>query len=65
MKGDTIDSKFNLMNFQKFQHKEKKEDGSLKDKFPVIMDDGKTVIFISDPTKKQEVIKRYENRMNH
>ena len=45
--------------------KEKLENGSTKDKFPVFLEDGKTVIFISDLTKKQEVIERYKNRLTH
>ena len=44
--------------------KEKLENGSTKDKFPVYLDDGKTVIFIDDIKKKQEVIERYRNRFN-
>ena len=65
MKLDEFDNRFNLMNYKKVHHKEKQENGSTKDKFPVVLDNGKTIIFISDKTKKQEVIERYKNRMNH
>ncbi|MBC8434362.1 MAG: hypothetical protein H8D96_20835 [Desulfobacterales bacterium] len=36
--------------------------GSTKDKFPVVLDGGKTIIFISDKTKEQETILRYKYR---
>ncbi len=65
MKGDMFDNRHNLFNYQKAIPKEKQENGSTKDKYPVILDDGKTIIFISDKTKEQEVIERYKNRMNH
>jgi len=42
--------------------KAQQENGSTKDKFPVVLDDGKTIIFIDDITKKQETIERYKNR---
>ncbi len=62
MKGDRFDNRRNLMNFNKSTSKEKLENGSTKDKFPVVLDNGKTIIFISDKTKAQEVILRYKNR---
>lgn len=36
--------------------------GSTKDKFPIFLDGGKTVIFISDKEKEQETIEKYRTR---
>jgi hypothetical protein len=36
--------------------------GSLTGKFPVILDGGKTTIFISDKSKERETRERYEMR---
>jgi len=63
--GDKFDNRHNLMNYQRITPKEKQENGSTKDKFPVVLDNGRTIIFISDKKKEQEVIERYKNRLNH
>ncbi len=65
MMGDKFDNRHNLMNYQRITPKEKQENGSTKDKFPVVLDNGRTIIFISDKKKEQEVIERYKNRLNH
>ena len=65
MKGDRFDNRRYLRNTQGVIPKAKQEIGSTKDKFPVFLDDGKTIIFINDKTKKHEVIERYKNRLNH
>lgn len=65
MKGDSFDNRHDLFNYQKPIPKEKRENGSTKDKFPVVLDDGKTVIYVSDKKKAKEVIERYKNRLNH
>ena len=36
---------------------------SVVDKYPVTLDDGKTIIFISDKSKEPETRKRYEQRL--
>jgi hypothetical protein len=36
--------------------------GSLKGKFPIILDGGKTTIYITDLSKESEIRKRYELR---
>jgi hypothetical protein len=33
--------------------------GSVKDKYPVFLDDGKTIIFISDKSKEAETKEKY------
>ena len=39
--------------------------GSIKDKYPVILDGGRTTIFISDKSKESETRERYESRMGN
>jgi len=38
--------------------------GSLVGKYPVILDGGKTIIFISDKSKEAKTILKYEKRKN-
>lgn len=62
MKGDKFGNWHSLNSHKGIIPKEKQENGSTKDKFPVVLDNGRTIIFIDDITKKQEVIERYKNR---
>ena len=62
MMGDRFDNRRSLMNSQRTIPKAQQECGSTKDKFPVVLDGGRTIIFISDKTKEQETILRYKNR---
>jgi hypothetical protein len=39
--------------------------GSTNDKYAVIMDNGKTIIFISDKSKEDETRQKYEMRFKH
>ena len=45
--------------------KSQQQNGSTEDKFPIVLDDGKTVIYVTDKKKAKEVIERYKNRLNH
>ena len=62
MKGDKFDNRRILMNSQRVIPKAQQESGSTKDKYPVVLDGGRTTIFISDKEKMQETIERYKNR---
>ncbi len=62
MNGDKFDKRRILMNSQRVIPDAKLLAGSTKDKFPVVLDGGKTIIFISDKTKEQETILRYKYR---
>jgi len=62
MKSDKFDVRRKLNHPQGVIPKEKQQAGTTKDKFPVVLDDGKTIIFISDKNKEQETIERYKNR---
>ena len=39
--------------------------GSLIGKYPIILDGGRTIIFISDKSKESEIRERYELRMGN
>ncbi len=62
MTSDRFDNRRSLMNSQRTIPKAQQEIGSTKDKFPVVLDGGRTTIFISDKSKAQETIARYKNR---
>jgi hypothetical protein len=52
----------NLANHQVKVPHAKLLTGSIQNKYPVILDGGKTILFISDKSKEAETIKRYELR---
>lgn len=62
MKYDKFDSRRKLTNPQDAISLAKQQIGSTKDKFPVFLDGGKTIIFIADKNKEQETIERYKRR---
>jgi len=62
MKKDVLENRMNLTNHQLKVPHAKLLSGSIQNKFPVILDGGKTIIFISDKSKEAETIKRYELR---
>ena len=64
MKNGTLEKNRNLANHRIKSHKTKQLTGLISDKYPVIMDGGKTVIFISDKSKESETRQRYELRRN-
>jgi len=39
--------------------------GATNDKYAVVMDNGKTIIFISDKSKEDETRQKYEMRFKH
>jgi len=39
--------------------------GSTKDKYPVVLDGGRTIIFIDDKSKEAETRKRYDARLGN
>jgi hypothetical protein len=62
MKGDKFDNRRNITNTQEEIPLVKQQAGSIKGKYPVYLDGGKTVIFISDKSKEKETIERYNSR---
>ena len=68
-KGDAIDNRMDILNHQAKVPKSKLSSGSLTGKYPISLDGGRTIIFISDKSKESETRKNYElrkdNRVNH
>jgi hypothetical protein len=59
MKKDTLEYRM-MQERQKLKILESKLlMGSVKDKYPVFLDDGKTIIFISDRSKEAETKEKY------
>ncbi len=62
MKKDLLENRMSLTNHQVKVPHAKLLTGSIQNKYPVILDGGKTILFISDKSKEAETIKRYELR---
>jgi hypothetical protein len=62
MKKDVFENRMNLANQQVKVPYAKLLTGSVQNKYPVILDGGKTILFISDKSKEAETILRYEMR---
>jgi hypothetical protein len=60
MKDDTLDNRLSLAHNHSKIPESKLLMGSIKGKFPVILDDGKTIIYISDESKAEETRLKYE-----
>ncbi len=64
--NDVIDNRLKMSNHQPAVPRLKLLSGSLANKYPVVMDDGRTTIFISDERKAAETKEKYEMRSgNH
>ena len=60
MKNDTLDNRLSLaLNRYKIPDS-KLLMGSIKEKYPVVLDDGRTTVYISDKSKEAEIRLRYE-----
>jgi hypothetical protein len=60
MKNDRLANRMKMLHNREKISDEKLLMGSTRDKFPVVMDGGKTVIYISDKSKEAETRLRYE-----
>jgi hypothetical protein len=65
MKKDTLEYRMSMANQRLKVSDSKLLTGSIKDKFPIILDGGKTVIFISDKSKESETREKYELRKDN
>jgi|WetSurMetagenome_2_1015567.scaffolds.fasta_scaffold1331610_2 hypothetical protein len=65
MKNGTLDKNSSLANHRHKVAQSKQLTGITSDKYPVIIDGGKTIIFISDKSKESETRARYELHRNH
>jgi hypothetical protein len=58
-KGDAVDNRMEISNHQIAVPKTKLSSGSVADKYPVLLDDGRTVVYIKDKSQEREVRLRY------
>jgi hypothetical protein len=60
MKNDTLENRLNLARLKAKIPDDKLLMGSTKDKYPVMLNDGRTIIYISDKSKVEETKLKYE-----
>jgi len=63
--SDAIDNRASLSNHKVKVSKSKLLSGSVAEKYPVILDDGKTVVYISDKSREREIRLKYALRQGH
>jgi len=61
--SDSMDNRMRISNHRIMVPHTKLLTGSVEGKFPVTLDDGKTIIFISDKSQETETRRRYELRL--
>jgi hypothetical protein len=61
-KQDSFDSKIEISNRQISVPKSKLSTGSVVNKYPVVLDGGRTIIYISDKSREEEIRLRYSSR---
>ena len=57
--NDAFDNRMNVSNRQIRVPKPKLSSGSVAGKYPVVLDDGRTVIYITDKSRESEIRSRY------
>lgn len=62
---DAIDNRLEISNHKDRIPKTKLMSGSVTEKYPVVLDDGKTVVYITDKSREREVRLRYAFRQGH
>lgn len=60
MKDDKLDNRSSLALIRSKIPEDKLLMGSTKGKFPVVLDDGKTIVYISDESKAEETRLKYK-----
>lgn len=56
---DVVDNRMAMGYHKDVVPKSKLSSGSVADKFPVLLDDGRTVVFITDKSREREIRLRY------
>jgi hypothetical protein len=64
MKNETMEKKPGLTKNKPANPEMKLLMGSISNKYPVVLSDGRTVIFISDKSKEAETRLKYESQKN-
>jgi hypothetical protein len=60
MKNDTLENRMRLAHNRSKIPDEKLLMGSTSDKYPVVLDDGRMIVYISDKSKEAETRLKYE-----
>lgn len=58
-KKDAIDVRLEMSNQKVTVPKSKLSSGSVIDKYPVVLDDGRTIVYIKDKSREREIRLRY------
>jgi hypothetical protein len=56
---DAMDNRMAMSNHQEVVPKSKLSSGSVTDKYPVMLDDGRTIVYITDKSREREIRLRY------
>jgi len=62
-KIDAVDNRMEISNHKVTVPKSKLISGSVADKYPVLLDDGRTVVYIADKSREREIRLRYALRI--
>jgi len=62
-KIDAVDNRMEISNHKVVVPKSKLSSGSVADKYPVLLDDGRTVVYIADKSREREIRLRYALRI--
>jgi hypothetical protein len=57
--NDAIDNRLDISNHKTSIPKSKLSAGSIEKKYPVLLDDGRTIVYISDKGREREIRLRY------
>ena len=60
--NDSVDNKLEISNHQVKVPNSKLSSGSVDNKYPVMLDDGKTIVYIADKSREREIKLRYGMR---
>ena len=56
---DAMDNRMAMSNHQEVVPTSKLSSGSVADKYPVMLDDGRTIVYITDKSREREIRLRY------
>ena len=64
MNKDSFDNRLSLARTRSKIPEDKLSMGSTKGKFPIMLDDGRTIVYISDKSKEEETRLKYASLKN-
>ncbi len=57
--NDAVDNRLEISNHRVTIPKSKLSAGSVAEKYPILLDDGRTVVYIADKSREREIRLRY------